>query len=159
MLAPFHAIWDALLGPMLRRPKRLQMAALCHRESGERREYLLVTSRGTGRWVIPKGWPIRGLRANETALQEAWEEGGVRGVVETSDPVGTYTYGKRQPNGVVVPVETLVYSVAVDDVQDRFPEAEERTRLWVPAEEAAELVNEDELKHLFHAQKIRRLVS
>ena len=54
---------------------------------------------------------------------------------------------------MVVPVEPLVYSVAVDDVEDSFPEAKERTRRWVQADEAAELVNEDELKTLFQAQK------
>ena len=62
MFAPITAVWDSVLGPMLQRPKRLQMAALCHRGSGVNREYLLVTSRDTGRWVIPKGWPIRGLK-------------------------------------------------------------------------------------------------
>ncbi len=156
MFAPISAVWDFVLGPILQRPKRLQMAALCHREKGAGREYLLVTSRDTGRWIIPKGWPIRGLKADETALQEAWEEAGVRGTKDTSDPVGTYTYDKKLANGVVVPVETLVYSIAVKDVQDSFPEASERKRRWVPAEEAANLVQEDELKNLFLTQQTKR---
>jgi 8-oxo-dGTP pyrophosphatase MutT (NUDIX family) len=152
MFAPINALWDSVLGPLLQRPKRLQMAALCHRGEGAAREYLLVTSRDTGRWVIPKGWPIRGLRANETALQEAWEEAGVKGSTEAAEPVGSYTYNKKQANGVEVPVETLVYSVAVDDLSKDFPEAHERERRWVRAETAAELVNEAELKSLFRAQ-------
>lgn len=154
MFTLISAVWASVLGPLLQRPKRLQMAALCHRGSGAEREYLLVTSRGSGRWIIPKGWPIRGLMANETALQEAWEEAGVKGTTTTPDPVGAYTYNKKQANGIIVPVETLVYSVAVENLEDTFPEAKERTRRWFPAEEAAKLVYEDELKHLLYSQKI-----
>ncbi len=147
-----QSAWDAVLSPMLRRPKRLQMAALCHRGTGDKKEFLLVTSRGTARWIIPKGWPIRGLKSNETALREAWEEAGVKSNDVTDEPVGSYTYNKEQANGFAVPVETLVYSVAVDDMAEDFPEAHERTRKWVTADKAAELVNEDELKSIFRDQ-------
>ncbi len=152
MYAPFRTVWDSVLGPLLQRPKRLQMAALCHRGEGDDKEYLLVTSRDTGRWIIPKGWPIRGLKSNETALQEAWEEAGVKGRATGTDPVGRYTYNKKQANGVEIPVETLVYSVAVNDLSEDFPEAHERKRRWVDADAAAELVNEAELKSLFLRQ-------
>jgi len=148
----FQLVWDTVLGPMLRRPKMLQMAALCHREVGARREYLLVTSRDTGRWIIPKGWPIRGLNSSETALREAWEEAGVKSSTATQAPIGRYTYQKRRANGYAVPVETLVYAVAVNEVAEDFPEAHERTRRWVSAETAATLVNEAELKSIFRAQ-------
>lgn len=143
---------DVFPGPLLRRPKRLQMAALCHRGEGDSKEYLLVTSRDTARWIIPKGWPIRGLTSNETALREAWEEAGVRNSVATDDPIGTYTYQKKRNNGLEVPVEALVYSVAVNDLSEDFPEAHERERKWVSADTAAELVAEDELKSIFRAQ-------
>jgi 8-oxo-dGTP pyrophosphatase MutT (NUDIX family) len=136
---------------MLQRPKKLQVAALCHRGEGEAREYLLVTSRDTGRWIIPKGWPIRGLKSNEAALQEAWEEAGVRNSRATAEPVGTYTYNKRQSTGLEIPVETLVYAVEVEDLSEKFPEAHQRTRKWVKADEAAELVNEAELKSIFRS--------
>ncbi len=152
MSVALQTIWESFLGPLLSRPKRLQMAALCHRGEGDGREYLLVTSRGTARWIIPKGWPIRGLKANETALREAWEEAGVKKGKATRDPVGTYTYQKRQDSGWEFPVETLVYSVAVNDLSDDFPEAHERTRRWVKADTAAELVNEPELKSIFRSQ-------
>ena len=144
--------WDAFLSPMLQRPKQLQIAALCHRGEGDNREFLLITSRDTARWIIPKGWPIRGLKANETALQEAWEEAGVKESVANEDPVGTYCYQKRKANGFAVPVQTLVYSVAVNDVSEDYPEASERERRWVSAETAAQLVNEAELKSLFRDQ-------
>ncbi len=145
-------VWDSFLGLLMQRPKKLQVAALCHRGEGDGREYLLVTSRNTGRWIIPKGWPIRGLKSNETALQEAWEEAGVRDSQASSDPVGTYTYQKSQSFGWAIPVETLVYSVAVEDLSADFPEAHERTRKWVTAEAAAEMVEETELKSIFRSQ-------
>ncbi|KIN66883.1 Hydrolase, NUDIX family [Sulfitobacter donghicola DSW-25 = KCTC 12864 = JCM 14565] len=137
------------LGPMLQRPKKLQVAALCHRGDEQDREYLLITSRDTGRWIIPKGWPIRGLKSWETALQEAWEEAGVQNSPASKAPVGRYTYKKRAASGLEVPVETLVYSVDVQALAKTFPEAHERTLKWVKAEEAAEMVNEPELQSLF----------
>ena len=160
-----HKAWDSFLGPMLKRPKRLQVAALCHRGDGDDRRYLLITSRETKRWIIPKGWPIRGLKSNETALQEAWEEAGVKQGKVSARPVGSYTYQKRQPSGWSFPVETLVYSVAVSDIADRYPEVDERTRTWVTAEKAATLVEEAELQQIFRfqngapAKPISRLIS
>lgn len=152
MYALLRSAWDFALRPLLQRPKLLQMAALCHRGEGDGKEYLLVTSRDTGRWVIPKGWPIRGLQSDETALQEAWEEAGVKGKTIANEPVGSYTYQKKQANGVEVPVETLVYSVAVKDLSEDFPEAHERQRRWVDADQAAQMVNETELKSLIRNQ-------
>ena len=153
MLSQIQNALDAVLGPIVRRPKSLQMAALCHRRSGGRKEYLLITSRDTGRWVIPKGWPIRGLNAAQTALREAWEEAGVKNSTSTDAPIGTYRYLKRLANGKAVQVKTLVYSVAVKDLSEEFPEAHERTRKWVSAEEGARLVQEAELKSIFRAQR------
>ncbi|MCX7564889.1 NUDIX hydrolase [Sulfitobacter sp. F26169L] len=150
MNVALHAVWDAFLRPLLQRPKKLQVAALCRRGSGAEREYLLITSRDTGRWIIPKGWPIRGLNSNETALQEAWEEAGVKNSCASSAPVGRYTYNKRRASGLEVPVETLVYSVDVRDLAAEFPEAGERKRKWVKASDAAKMVNEPELKTIFH---------
>lgn len=153
MFRMFQMFWESFLAPLLQRPRHLQMAALCHRDMGKGREYLLVTSRDTARWIIPKGWPIRGLNAGETALREAWEEAGVKNSPVTSKPIGSYTYNKRRAGGLEVPVETLVYSVQVEDLSDDFPEARQRKRKWVTAETAAKLVNEAELKSLFRAQK------
>jgi len=152
MNTALQTVWNQFLAPMLQRPKKLQVAALCHRGDGDAREYLLVTSRDTGRWIIPKGWPIRGLKSNEAALQEAWEEAGVRNSRATAEPVGIYTYNKRQSTGLEIPVETLVYAVEVEDLSEKFPEAHQRTRKWVKADEAAEMVNEAELKSIFRSR-------
>jgi len=128
------------------------MAALCHQGEGRQRKYLLITSRDTGRWIIPKGWPIRGLNSPETALQEAWEEAGVANAQVGSDPIGSFDYDKRRKKGCEVPVTALVYSVAVNDLAEDYPEACERERKWVSAEAAADLVNEAELKTIFRDQ-------
>jgi len=145
--------WQEFLYPMLQRPKALQLAALCHRGHGDAREYLLITSRETKRWIIPKGWPIRGLKSNETALQEAWEEAGVREGKVSAHPIGSYTYQKRQDTGWAYPIETLVYAVAVTDMAQTYPEKAERTRTWVTAEAAADMVDEEELQLIFASQK------
>ena len=152
MRSLIQSTWDAFLGPMFQRPKKLQMAARCHRGEGDEKAYLLITSRGTSRWIIPKGWPIRGLKSSETALREAWEEAGVKNSVANPEPIGSYTYQKKRANGFELPIETLVYSVAVNDLSEDFPEAHERKRKWVSADTAADLVNEDELKSIFREQ-------
>ncbi|WP_028957233.1 NUDIX hydrolase [Sulfitobacter sp. 20_GPM-1509m] len=146
MIEVLRKFWGATLAPMLQRPKRLQVAALCHRTKGDDTEVLLVTSRDSGRWIIPKGWPIRGLKSSEAALQEAWEEAGVRNSKATPAPIGTYTYDKRQSTGWDMPVETLVYSVSVNELSEEFPEAHERTRRWVLSRDAADMVAEPELQ-------------
>ena len=147
-----HRAWSSVLEPMFQRPKRLQVAALCHRGERGKREYLLITSRDTGRWIIPKGWPVRGLDSHEAALKEAWEEAGVKTGNANSRPEGAYTYQKKQETGWSFPVETLVYSVAVTELSKEYPEAGERTRKWVTAEAAAEMVEEPELQQIFQSQ-------
>ena len=144
-----HRIWLDFLGPMLQRPKPLQVAALCHKGEGLDRRYLLITSLKTKRWIIPKGWPIRGLKSNETALREAWEEAGVKQGSVSAVPVGKYIYQKRKPSGLSFSVETLVYSIGVQNLSDSFPEADERTRKWVSAENAARMVDEPDLRQIF----------
>ncbi|MEP3346918.1 MAG: NUDIX hydrolase [Litoreibacter sp.] len=152
MLRFIQSLWGAVLAPMFQRPKKLQMAALCHRGVGREKEFLLITSRDTGRWIIPKGWPIRGLDSSGTALREAWEEAGVTNSEVEEDPIGSYDYNKSRNSGLEIPVTTLVYSVEVNDLSEDFPEAHERTRKWVTADAAAEMVNEAELKSIFRAQ-------
>lgn len=152
MNAVIKKAWSSMLEPILQRPKRLQVAALCHREKRGERQFLLITSRDTKRWIIPKGWPIRGLEAHEAALQEAWEEAGVKTGHADTDPEGTYTYQKRQNTGWSFPVETLVYAVEVEELSKDYPEAGQRTREWVSAEAAAEMVDEPELKQIFQSQ-------
>lgn len=148
MNAKINAVLRDVVAPMFRRPKRLQVAALCYRGRGRSKEVLLVTSRGTGRWIIPKGWPMRGKSEAEAAAQEAWEEAGVKAANVGQTPIGRYGYDKITDQGLPVPVETLVYPVEVDSLAQRFPERDERTRKWVSPDVAAGLVDEPELQSL-----------
>ncbi|CUH89132.1 NUDIX domain protein [Phaeobacter sp. CECT 5382] len=140
--------WEEMIKPMLSRPKRIQVAALCYRTASQGKEVLMVTSRGTGRWILPKGWPINGKDGAESALQEAWEEAGVqKGCVE-GDPIGTFSYDKELKTGLPVPVETFVYTIRDVELSDDYPEAHQRQRKWFSPQDAANLVREPELQTL-----------
>ncbi|MCW1955977.1 NUDIX hydrolase [uncultured Lentibacter sp.] len=150
MNKPFQKAWSELLSPFLRRPKRLQVAALCYKQAkgSDTKEVLLVTSRESGRWIIPKGWPIDGKNAPEAALQEAWEEAGVRKGTVTGKALGLYNYDKELKGGLPVAVETLVFPVKVREMRDDYPEALERSRKWVSPEDAATMVREPQLQEM-----------
>lgn len=148
MKAIFSEFWADYLQPMLQRPRRVQMAALCYRQGEAGLEVLLITSRDTGRWVIPKGWPMAGKSGAGSALEEAWEEAGVKEARCSGEPIGTFSYDKRFKGGYAAPVETLVYAVEVLQLSETFPEAHERSRNWVSPKKAATLVNEPELQQL-----------
>ncbi|WP_119942833.1 NUDIX hydrolase [Neorhizobium sp. NCHU2750] len=133
---------------MVQRPPRQQYAALCYRtkKRGEA-EVLVATSRDTGRWVIPKGWPMEHKKAHQVAEQEAFEEVGVKGKAEKA-AFGYYHYRKGLDNGIKVPVRVQVHLLKVDDCVKDFKEKGVRRIEWVSAEEAANRVNEPELKIL-----------
>ncbi|MCG7622928.1 MULTISPECIES: NUDIX hydrolase [unclassified Epibacterium] len=150
MLNALNKLWSQTLLPMLSRPRRLQVAALCYRQTDTGREVLLITSRDTGRWVLPKGWPMAGKTSAESAVQEAWEEAGVAKSRFDETPLGCYSYDKRLDNGAVEPLETLVYAVEVQELQECFPEAHERSRSWMSPAEAATRVDEPELRDLLN---------
>ena len=126
-------------------PPRMQVGALCRDRATGR--VLLITSRGTGRWIIPKGWPMPGRSLAEAALQEAWEEAGVRGVPGAGE-IGRFGYDKEQDAGFAVPVEVRVFPVWVAELSGDFPEAAERTRRWFDPAHAATLVSEPRLRHI-----------
>ena len=137
---------------MLRRPPRQQYAALCYRSKKKQSgvEVLLLTSRDTGRWVIPKGWPMEGKKAHSVAEQEAYEEAGVRGKAE-KEHFGFFHYEKKLRNGIKVLCQVQVHLLEVTDLAKNFPEKESRKLEWVSPEEAVQRVNEPELKQLFAA--------
>lgn len=151
MEANTHTIWANKTRPIGEPDRRPQVAALCFRTGSGGREVLLITSRDTERWIIPKGWPIEGLDGPDAALQEAWEEAGVRHANIRRDPIGHYDYDKRMADGSTIPIETTVYLAEVIDVKDDYPEVAERTRVWVPPTEAAKRVDEPELKAILRS--------
>lgn len=125
-------------------PSREQFGALCWRIRRGRPEVLLITSRDTRRWIIPKGWPIAGIEPPQSALREAWEEAGVRGTV-APDPVGEYRYVKTMRGAPGVPCTVVVYPVMVGSLAAAFPERHERRRRWFSATKAARKLAEAEL--------------
>ncbi|MEX0282416.1 MAG: NUDIX hydrolase [Arenibacterium sp.] len=132
--------------------KQVQVAALCYRETGkDEKDVLLITSRETKRWIIPKGWPIDGLKNSEAALQEAWEEAGVKKALVAKKPLGHFDYPKRLANGKTAEIETEVFLARVERMSESYPEDDERTRKWVSPCEAANLVQEPGLKSLLLA--------
>lgn len=136
------------LGRLLgRKPADMQVAALCR--DSRTGKVLLVTSRGTGRWIVPKGWPMPGRSLADAAMQEAWEEAGVLGKVDQV-AIGSYHYDKLQDQGFAVPVDVHVFAVDVQSLADEFPEAAERKRKWYDPARAAELVAEAGLKKLLN---------
>ncbi|RMD48409.1 MAG: NUDIX domain-containing protein [Alphaproteobacteria bacterium] len=132
-----------------REAPRRQVGALCLRRKKGRLKVLLITSRDTGRWIIPKGWPIEGLAPHQAAAREAWEEAGVVGRVGAA-PLGSYRYGKRRKGGVI-PCEVTVFPVAVEKLVKRYPERSQRRRRWMGLRKAAKRVDEPSLKALLAA--------
>lgn len=125
-----------------------QHAALCFRRtSAGECEILLITSRDTGRWVLPKGWPEKGEDGAATALREAYEEAGVIGEPVTGC-VGIYAYNKTMPSGPAQPCVVAVHCVAVSHLNYQFPEMNLRKTSWFSPDQAADAVDEPELKSL-----------
>jgi 8-oxo-dGTP pyrophosphatase MutT (NUDIX family) len=127
-----------------------QVGAVPWRRRRGRIEVLLITSRETKRWVIPKGWPMPHLIDSNAARQEAFEEAGVKGRVQRK-PLGFYLYYKMLRKGARQPCKVTVYSLSVEAQFSRWPEREERTRAWFKAEEAAGMVHEQGLKDILIA--------
>ena len=113
---------------------------------------LLITSRETQRWVVPRGNVIRGLEPHMSAAQEAYEEAGIRGRMGT-EPLGVYRYEKRLRLGRVVPAEVHLYPLEVTEELEEWPERHQRQRRWFAPAAAAEAVDEPELKSLIRAME------
>ena len=130
-----------------RKERRRQFAALPCMTGENGPMVMLVTSRGTGRWVLPKGWPKKRLSAPELAALEAFEEAGLVGDV-ASGAIGAYRYPKRLPNGATIECDVDVYPMAVARQLDDWPERAERQRRWFTLAEAAGAVRETDLTAL-----------
>jgi 8-oxo-dGTP pyrophosphatase MutT (NUDIX family) len=119
-----------------------QVAALPWRiGEGGRRQVMLLTSRETYRWVIPKGWPIRGRKPAEAASQEAYEEAGLIGQIVGKRPLGSFHYQKQLTKNDRL-CQVRVFSFRVERQLDDWPEKPQRETRWFDAIEAATLVEE-----------------
>lgn len=129
---------------------RKQVGALAWRFDQGVLKVLLVTSRETGRFVIPKGWPMKKLSNAKAAGREAFEEAGVGGKM-SSAPIGYYEYNKIFGPGFALPCRVVVYSMQVARILPKWPEKNERTRHWMTLDNAASSVHEPELRDLIEA--------
>lgn len=124
----------------------LQYGALPWRFNDEP-EIMLITSRDTRRWVIPKGWPMKKRKPNETAALEAFQEGGLLGKIGKKG-LGSYHYRKRLTNGAVLMCRVEVFPLHVLHQRQKWPEKGQRITQWFTYAEAADEVVEEELKEL-----------
>jgi 8-oxo-dGTP pyrophosphatase MutT (NUDIX family) len=122
-----------------------QVAALPVRRKGDGDiEVLLITSRKTNRWIIPKGWPMKGKKRHEAAAQEALEEAGISGRVHKK-PLGSYVYWKRRDAKFDL-CSVEVYQLDVERQTDVYLEKGQRQAIWVDLSEATSLTEEPGLR-------------
>jgi 8-oxo-dGTP pyrophosphatase MutT (NUDIX family) len=128
---------------------RVQYGALPYRFTPHAAlEILLVTTRQTRRWIIPKGWPIKGLRPAKSAAREAFEEARVRGKI-SAKPLGLFTSEKAlDAAGVQATCEVRVFPLLVKRQSEVWPEFEQRMVQWVEPSKAASLIREPDLKRI-----------
>lgn len=125
-----------------------QIAALpAHWDREGKLRVLMVTSRDTKRWIMPKGWLMDGKKPWHAAEIEALEEAGAVGFI-SKEPIGVYHYTKRLDRRKKVRCRVTVYPMVVERLKRRWKERKERKRHWFALRKAAKLVNEKELSVL-----------
>ncbi|MCU4653688.1 NUDIX hydrolase [Roseibacterium sp. SDUM158016] len=147
------------IGAAAKRETRTQFGALCYRRAKSKKsgfEVLLVSSRDTGRWIIPKGWPVDGETPAAAAAMEAWEEAGVRGRAHETC-IGHFSYHKWIDEELSLPCIVGVFPVEVLRLDDDYPEAQERKRKWFSPKKAAQRLSEPELRQIVQSFDPARL--
>ena len=129
-----------------KRSVRTQFGALPYRVKDGKFQILLITTRGTGRWIIPKGWPMDGETPAGSAATEAYEEAGVEGKL-SHEVLGFYAYNKAH-EGEQLPCVVAVFPLKVTKQHKSFPEKGQRRRKWVTQKKAAQMVWEPELRRI-----------
>jgi 8-oxo-dGTP pyrophosphatase MutT (NUDIX family) len=133
-----------------------QYAALPYRKKKGVVEVMLVTSRETRRWIIPKGWPIAGVKPHNLAALEAMEEAGLVGKID-EQPIGSFHYDKKRGDGSIVNCTVDTFALEVEQQMPAWPEQDQRQTKWFQPEDAAAQVQEPELRDLIKkfAKKVR----
>ncbi len=117
-----------------------QASAVPYRIRGGEPEYLLITS-NKGHWIFPKGIIDPGETAEQTALKESLEEGGIRG--RLGPPLGTYTYEKWESE-----CEVTVFLLEVEVEDPRWLEGAERQRAWFRYDDARAVIKGKKLARM-----------
>ena len=133
-----------LIDTKQKRNARSQFGALCYSISDGKIRVLLVTSRRTQRWILPKGWPENGMTPGESAANEAMEEAGVTGKLNER-PLGVYYYEKTVGSGKNYPCIVTIYELKVKKTWANYKEKSERRRKWFSQKGAAKRVLEPDL--------------
>jgi ADP-ribose pyrophosphatase YjhB (NUDIX family) len=128
------------------KPVRQVAAVPVRRDARGRIEILLITSSTTKRFLVPKGWPMKGKSGRKAATIEAREEAGVTGTA-LKQPLGTYGYWKRLSDRFANVVVT-VYLLPVAEELPEWEEASKRQRAWLRPADAAKLIDEPQLASL-----------
>jgi 8-oxo-dGTP pyrophosphatase MutT (NUDIX family) len=131
-----------------------QYGVIPYRRANDGIEIMLITSRKTRRWIVPKGWPISRKPSREVARLEALEEAGLEGTIGKR-PFGYFHYPKRLRDGSVVVCRVDVFALEVGRQRETWPECSERKRRWFESRRAIELVRERELKTLIGTLVVR----
>ena len=141
-----------MISPEKKAPvKHVQYAALPYRRNdGSLTEILLITSRHTGRWIIPKGWPLKDKAPHKIAEREALEEAGLVGKIDKW-PIGSFSYEKRLKRGEIVVCEVRVFVLKVKRQKASWPEKGERQLKWLSQTMAAETVGDPVLGIIIRA--------
>jgi len=126
---------------------RTQFAALCYRIKKGKVQVLLITSRTTKRWIVPKGWPMDGKTPAQCAAVEAWEEAGVTGKRDERC-LGVYSYAKSMGEPDDLLCLAMLYPLRVKALAKKYPERAQRRRQWMSRKQAAKRVAEPELARL-----------
>lgn len=124
-------------GTALDEAEGTQYGAIPYRIVEGRVVFLMITSRRSANWVFPKGSPIKGLTPAETAMQETWEEAGVRGEIGRG-PVGFYLHPHNNKAGALQKIE--LFPLLVKEQEDEWPEEPERFRHWALLPQARRLL-------------------
>ena len=119
-----------------------QAGVIAYRVVDEKIQVLLVTSRETARWIIPRGNIAAGSTPAQAAKREALEEAGLKGAITSSMPLGMYTYFKKLPSGEARAATVEVYLLRVKEQVKKWPDKRERKCAWVSLAEAVEIIEE-----------------
>lgn len=147
-----ESTWRQKLSRLPAKASRLQIAALCVRSDRSDPEILLVSTRDTGRLILPKGWPEKKKHFHETASLEAYEEAGVVGK-SSLKPIGTFRSFKGLKNGRKLRTTVVVFKVKFEEQLDKFPEQGQRQVIWMSIPKAIKSVDEASLSRFLRKHR------